>query len=418
MHYISCLDGVTDFEDSKKILADKGLVIKEYDNLYLIKYRKDSSNMNDEDVLKCRGLILEKNTNKLVCVPPTKSIDIDYYHNLYKNNENNNENNIIFEEFIDGTMINLFKFNDKVYISTRSCIGANCRWNSSNTFNILFNECIDFSKFDNIEEGINLSFVIQHPDNTIVKKYVNPNIKLCFAIKIKDNTAEILNRQYMSDILEKFNLNIDLPIVYDLNSMEETYKKIDTLDETEQGIILKQYSNNSDKRSKIRNINYNKIRFLRGNTNNKQYLYFELRKNQNVNDYLEYFPEDKDFFDECRFKLYNVTSRLFNYYRDLKVNKIIKFLEIDYEYRPLINELHSMYQTDNKVTTKQKIIEYLHRQDTPRILFILNYKTRSDKKELLTDTNQTDNNTNQTDNNTNQTDNQTDSYVSYASVTK
>ena len=36
MHYISCLDGVTDFEDSKKILADKGLVIKEYDNLYLI----------------------------------------------------------------------------------------------------------------------------------------------------------------------------------------------------------------------------------------------------------------------------------------------------------------------------------------------------------------------------------------------
>ena len=155
-------------------------------------------------------------------------------------------------------------------------------------------------------------------------------------------------------------------------------------------------------------INYNKIRFLRGNTNNKQYLYFELRKNQNVSEYLEYFPEDKEFFDQCRFKLYNVTSRLFNYYRDLKVNKTIKFLEIDYEYRPLINELHSMYQSDNKITTKQKVIEYLHKQQTPRILFVLNYKSRIPKTD-----NQTDNQTDNIDDNS-----ETTSYVSYANATK
>ena len=50
------------------------------------------------------------------------------------------------------------------------------------------------------------------------------------------------------------------------------------------------------------------------------------------------------------FKLYNFTTNLFNYYRNLKVNKTIKFLEIDFEYRPLINELHTMFTEDKKIT--------------------------------------------------------------------
>ena len=50
MHYLNCLDKVTNFEESKKILKDKGLVIKEYGDLYLVKYRKDKSDMKNEDV--------------------------------------------------------------------------------------------------------------------------------------------------------------------------------------------------------------------------------------------------------------------------------------------------------------------------------------------------------------------------------
>ena len=47
MHYLNCLDKVTNFEESKKILKDKGLVIKEYGDLYLVKYRKDKSDMKN-----------------------------------------------------------------------------------------------------------------------------------------------------------------------------------------------------------------------------------------------------------------------------------------------------------------------------------------------------------------------------------
>jgi hypothetical protein len=379
MHYINCLEGIKSFEESKSILQNKGLVVKEYDNLYLVKYVKGKSDMKDNDVRKCRGIILEKNSNRLLCAPPQKSIDIDYYHNLFNNNSLTE--NIVFEEFIDGTMINLFKYNGKVHISTRSCLGANCRWNSKNTFNILFNDCIDFSKFENIDEGVTYSFVIQHPDNTIVKKYVEPQIKLCYASKIdEDNNVIVINRNSIQELLTKSNLDIELPKTFSITNMENAYMEIDNLDETEQGIIIKTLGNlesvSSDLRSKVRNVNYNKIRFLRGNTNNKQYLYFELRKNQKIVEYLEYFPEDKDFFDKYRFRLYDVTTNLFNYYKQLKLNKSIKFLEIDYEYRPLINELHEIFLNDKKPTTKQKVIQYLHNLPTARLLFILNYKNR------------------------------------------
>ena len=133
MHYLNCLNNINNFEDSKSSLENLGLFVKEYDNHYLVKYIKDKSDMTNEDVQKCRGIILEKNTNRLLCVPPPKSVSLDMYHNIFKNNENNE--NIVFEEFVDGTMINLFKHNDETYISTRSCLGANCRWNSKNTFN-------------------------------------------------------------------------------------------------------------------------------------------------------------------------------------------------------------------------------------------------------------------------------------------
>ena len=41
--------------------------------------------MGNEDVMKCRGIILEKETNKLVSVSPPKSIDVDFYHKKYIN---------------------------------------------------------------------------------------------------------------------------------------------------------------------------------------------------------------------------------------------------------------------------------------------------------------------------------------------
>ena len=375
MHYISVLDGITSFVESKSILENLGLIVKEYNDLYLVKYDKEKSMMDNVDVRKCRGLILEKNTNKVVCVPPPKSIDIDYYHKKYINN---NSDNVVVEEFYDGTMINLFRHNDVNYISTRSCLGAHNKYRSIKTFNTMFSECIDFELFDKLDSNYCYSFLLQHPDNRIVKQYEKPSCILTMTCKINDdNSVTVLTNEETQSILLRCNVVLQTPKVFKINSMDDLYKELDSISETDQGFVLKNYENGLDNRSKIRNMKYNKIRQLRGNDTNKMFMYFQLRKQQNIVEYLEYFPEDKDLFDKFRHELYAFTQRLLNYYQELKVRRNIRFLEIDYEFRPLINELHKIYESNFQPITKNVVINYLHVMNSARILFVLNYSKKN-----------------------------------------
>ena len=52
MHYISVLDKITDFQQSVQALEALGLVVKEFGDLYIVKYDKSFSQMNKLDVIK------------------------------------------------------------------------------------------------------------------------------------------------------------------------------------------------------------------------------------------------------------------------------------------------------------------------------------------------------------------------------
>ena len=201
MNYLKCLEGVTEFEDTKKVLMSKNLIVKqnEKENIFLVKYDKSKCDMNDEDVKKCRGLILEKNTNNLVCVPPPHSENVIIFNDI-------DIQNTVFEEFID-TMINVFKYNKELYISTRSCIGAYCKFYSK-TFNALFNEIIDLSQFSVIDDNMTLTFILQHPENIIVTKYTQPSITLVYGALIDDNTIKHYNLKELQDKLKEKDLEL------------------------------------------------------------------------------------------------------------------------------------------------------------------------------------------------------------------
>jgi hypothetical protein len=93
------------------------------------------------NVLLClsRSIVLEIDTNNVVSVSPYKSDSLDSFTDIYNSDE---KNKIVYEEFVDGTMINLFKYQNVYYISTRSCLGAQCRWFSSKSLNITLNDLL------------------------------------------------------------------------------------------------------------------------------------------------------------------------------------------------------------------------------------------------------------------------------------
>lgn len=375
MHYLECLSEISDFEQSKKILTEKGLIVKEYDNLYLVKYDKEKCDMTNIDINKCRGLVLEKNTNKLVCVPPTHSQNVQLFNNIPAEKTQ-------YEEFVEGTMINIFKYKDTMYLSTRSCLGGYNTFYSNKTFSTLFGEIIDLSKFDVIEDNMNLTFILQHPENIIVKAYKVPNIKLVYGVSIHEHKLEYYDLINLQKLLLEKGLNFEIPKKYSVNKITDVYEILNQMDHTEQGIILKN-TEYGYLRSKIWNDHYKYVRQLKGNSNKKKFMYLELRKNKSIDEYLKYFEDDAELFESYRLELYETTTKLFNYYQDFHVRKtddgknvIKKFLDIPFEYRPLCNELHELYIKTKQKTDKQKVIYYVNSLPSAKLLFVINYKYR------------------------------------------
>lgn len=383
MHYLSCLDGVTDFTTAKEILENKGLKIKEYGNnmpeLYIVKYDKTTCDMADPDVIKCRGLVISKADNRIVCPVPPKSVS----ENEFLGNFNQSPDNYLIHDFIDGTMINVFQFNGETYIATRSCLNAKCRWFSKQTFADMFYQCLGSTpeKLDSLYMNYCYSFVIQHPENTIVKKYLVPDLILVAVTKVSDdNSVKFINTH---DFINEHNLDFRVPTEFNFKTIEDLFGYINSLGETDQGVVvLKKTTDGSHIRCKIRNSKYTAVRQIRGNTNNKMYWFFELRKQANgaYENYINHFEEDRELFDGFRQRLYNFTQRLFQNYLDCFVNKnqdgtsVRNHKEIDYELKPLVAELHSQYYNTRVKTTKNTVIQYLHNLPIPRLLFVLNYK--------------------------------------------
>jgi hypothetical protein len=242
------------------------LVYKDNDELglRLIKYNKNTTNMNDEFSRKCRGLIVEKDTNNIVCMPPMKSMDLHQFLGQFQ------LTNCTIEEFLDGTMINLWYYKDEWHISTRSSIGAKCRWYSKKHFSEMFEESnkLDFEK---LNKNYFYSFVLQHPENRIVTIYSEPTITLVYVGQVMANN-EIKTIDYRSEKMDEV-LGVSLPKQFTFNTIEELISFVEKADFQFQGLVIK----NGIYRTKVRNPAYNYARHLRGNTKNMKYIYFDLK---------------------------------------------------------------------------------------------------------------------------------------------
>ena len=369
MKFLQCLEGFNNYDDSRKVLESHGLIVKDYSKygMYLIKYNKDKSNMVNTDVQKCRGVVMTLD-NRILCVPPSKSIDINYFMESV-----DNFTSIEFEEFIDGTMIQMFYFNDKWNLSTRSSIGANGRWHSKKRFSELFEEASANLQKDKLEIDTCYTFVLNHPENQIVKKYEESNIVLVKATKI---VGDDINNISLDDI----DIGVDKPKKFQFTDLDDAMKTCYQMNYDEQGLVLKYNKDGVQIRSKIRNPKYNNAKMLRGNSNNLKFQFLELRQQGFLNKYLELFPQYADEFDRYRNELFAVTDNLFNCYKALHVCKPkANIQQIPFEYRPLCYDLHGMYMKTGNITTFARVKNFINTMDTARLLFVINYKLRDNK---------------------------------------
>jgi len=274
-------------------------------------------------------------------------------------------------------MINCFYFDNEWVISTRSVIGADCRFNKEGkTFLEMFNDGLDEIGFNLnlLDPQYSYSFVLQHPENRIVVPFESSNIFLV-EIYYKQNLDMIPQDIYEFKNLEKY---FKFPAILPNNfqTWDEIKLAFQDCDYKTLGCVVKNKKTNE--RSKIRNQNYEFVRQLRGNSPKIQFVYYNLRKNHKIGEFLRYFPEYKDKFAELQEQVHNWTNDLYNNYRSCFIKKEKKLKEYPFPFRIHMYNLHQFYisklRSFGNYIDRKMVINHVNSLDAAALMYLINFR--------------------------------------------
>ena len=337
----------------------------------------------------CRSVILNSD-NTVVSFAPPKSIKSEDFIRSYPENTQG----IRAEEFVEGTMINVF-WDPKIglsgswEISTRNTVGATSSFyknSHSKTFRNMFLEAAKENNLslDNLNKMYCYSFVLQHPQNRIVVPFKKPNLYLValYHIDNRDNKNIIVHYNDMKDV-KSYDWNgatIKFPQIYEFEKYSELIEKYASMNTSYDilGVVL--YNVVTGQRAKIRNPVYEQVRNLRGNQPKLQYQYLCLRKEGKVGDFLKFYPENKKDFSAFRDQVHLFTDTLFSNYVSCYIKKEKPLIDFSEQYRTHMFNIHQHYLNDLRekkfFVTNTVVIKYVNNLHPSLLMYCLNYNMR------------------------------------------
>ena len=372
---------LTTYADVAKLVTDKNyaksknIMVKKQNDLYVLKYSKYGLNNENIGTLGLFRSVITDGKSLLAFSPP-KSISFASFAEKFVKDE------CIAEEFIEGTMINCFYYNDQWMISSRWDIGANSSFYQDHniTFRSMFLEAMVACNvtFDMLQKTYSYSFVLQHPSNRIVVPFSKPHLYLIAKYEMTDQW--VAQEIVLSDTIK--GSQVSRPGKYesgDTDSLEKIvlpYSSINT-PYTILGIMLK---HPQGARSKVRTPVYEKVRNLKGNSPKIQFQYYTLFQQGRIKEFLYYYPEYKQIFWKFRTELVNWTKELFTLYRNVHVTKSINEKDIPYSFRPHVMSLHDIYchelRHKKMYVNMQTVILYTNNLPPQRLMYSINYPLR------------------------------------------
>ena len=249
---------LSNYADIQRVINDKNyaeykfLKVKKMLDLFIIKYDKKKLTIENSPTLGLFRSVICDNKGNILSMAPPKSIDFDALSQitLYKD--------CILEEFIEGTMVNVF-WDSTIAdwnIATRSNIGARCKFNQDcdYTFRYMFLDAMNAIglEFTHLAKAACYSFVLQHPQNRIVVPILKPDLYLVRRYVCEgDKVSDISNMPPLP--------GADKPaykIVQELEHIGESWQDLieyfssDNLDYTNQGVVI--FDRNQARRAKFR----------------------------------------------------------------------------------------------------------------------------------------------------------------------
>jgi hypothetical protein len=397
VHDLSNIPGFIDIINTGNINSDSN-----YENYYsihpysakddttnysIIRYNKE---LLSSDLISSYGLLrsiilINDNPSKIVSFSPPKSVSGSDFMSLYPSKTNA----IIAEDFIEGTMINVFyNANTTAWqISTRNSVGADVSfYTGSKTFKQMFTEACMNNNFDirNLNRSFCYSFVLQHPENRIVVPFKHPQLYLVAVYHISQTetsiviTEENLNKVRQSGF--QVGNTVRFPDKYEFSSYTELIEKFASPNTPYDimGIIVK--NTETGVRTKFRNPIYEEVRHLRGNQPKLQYQYLCLRHSGKIPEFLKYYPETKERMSQFRDQVHMFTNTLHKNYISCYVKKEKALNEFSDQYKTHMYKLHEQFINELRpkqlCVTNTVVIRYVNSLDPSLLMYCLNYNMR------------------------------------------
>lgn len=355
------------FEEVKELCKKEGIYIKQGQDQQSDLYLVVSSKVNEEEIKQeneiinenrnlklvdqCQGIILEKETNKVVCMAYNKIKQLDNWNELESVIKDKNVNNISMEYCEDGTVIRLYNYNDVWYTATTRCINANTSyWTSMKSFSEMFWDIFDEKYLRDLDKDYTYNFIILDVDNRIVVKHEQNCV--VYVSKIHNETFEEDNH----NIFEFCDRIRPTEVISEDDKMIYNDKK--------RGVIVKIYNdNNTYSNYRIDYEEYKKLKAIRGNVPRIGVRYLELigdseRLKQLVENYNEYYFT----FAVTQHSLNKVLSTIYDLYKESHIKHTIEIKEGHMYYKTL-RQLHAIYKITGERITLDKVKEKVYTLD-------------------------------------------------------
>ena len=330
----------------------------------LIRYTKGVSDFTKEHVRWCRSVVFNKNTLLVVSVAPSKANEISETSTY-----------TVAEEFVDGTMINIFRDAtlNVVDVATRSRLGGkNQFYTGGPTFRSMLEDTLKsqtLSMADLLPTATDtnsfVSIVLQHPENRVVKNVTSSCVFVVHQGTVSaDNVVTFVESSLSvpdANKLPQYNLEAVLTApnlqqwVID-QSKERGYEW--------QGLVLK---DGKGGRWRIRSEVYETVRRLRGNEASIEERFARLRKMRTLEQYLNFYSADRQVLYDLEGVFRENTRRLQNLYVSTFITRTEPFHELPWPFKHHVSVLHNLYKDvlrpHGKKMNMEEVVRYANRLD-------------------------------------------------------
>ncbi len=328
--------------------------------LSIIRYVHSTSDFTKPHVRAFRSVVWDDMTNRPVCVAPFRAQEGE------EDLPSVLPEGAVVEEFVDGTMVNMFWYKHGWVLATRSALGAKNSFYGKRPYSELFWEAMSAANIEPsmLDTSYCYSWVLQHPEERIVvaAPYGIPRIRLAVLSTIAVDGTYTIHP----------NTHTLRPEQYDLKTVQECKDRVlawgKRFGTTWQGVMVKV----GTQRWKFRSPQYTEARLLRGNQAKREYIWLEHWGKGTLFKYLNIYKEEEVEAMHLIADLKAETQHIFDTYMDVYIHRKYPLGNAPAKYRKFLWDLREAKVGKFFGNT----VKFINSCETKRLLWLLHFDRR------------------------------------------